>query len=102
MNGGDNTEDYKKCFLCGRNGNGDKLDRHHIFGAANRNKSEKYGLVVLLCHERCHIFGKYSVHQNADVMDYLHKVGQLKAMSEQGWTVEQFREIFGANYLDDV
>jgi hypothetical protein len=90
-----------KCFICGRNGNGDKLDRHHIFGAANRSKSEKYGLVVLLCHERCHIFGKYSVHQNAEVMDYVHKYGQRKAMAEQGWTVEQFREVFGANYLDD-
>ena len=90
-----------KCFICGRNGNGDKLDRHHIFGAANRSKSEKYGLVVLLCHERCHIFGKYSVHQNAEVMDYLHKYGQRKAMKEQGWTVEQFRKVFGANYLDD-
>lgn len=90
-----------KCFICGRNGNGDKLDRHHIFGAANRSKSEKYGLVVLLCHERCHIFGKYSVHQNADVMLYLHKFGQRKAMLEQGWDVERFRAEFGANYLDD-
>jgi hypothetical protein len=34
-------------------------------------------------------------------MDYVHKYGQHKAMKEQGWTVEQFREIFGANYLDD-
>jgi hypothetical protein len=57
--------------------------------------------VVLLCHERCHIFGEYSVHKNAKVMDYVHKYGQHKAMKEQGWTVEQFREIFGANYLDD-
>lgn len=45
--------------------------------------------------------GKYSVHQNADVMLYLHKYGQRKAMRENGWTVEQFREVFGANYLDD-
>lgn len=101
MNGGDNTEDYKKCFLCGRNGNGDKLDRHHIFGAANRSKSEKYGLVVLLCHERCHTFGKYSVHQNAMTMEYLHKYGQRKAMKEQNWTIQQFREVFGANYLQE-
>ena len=88
-----------KCFLCGRNGNGDKLDRHHIFGSSRRKLSEKYGLVVLLCHERCHIFGEYSVHKNADIMQYLHEYGQRKAMKENGWTIEQFREIFGANYL---
>jgi hypothetical protein len=90
-----------KCFICGRNGNGDKLDRHHIFGAANRSKSEKYGLVVLLCHERCHIFGKYSVHQNAEVMDYLHKYGQRLAQKKYGWTKEEFMSIFGCNYLDE-
>ena len=90
-----------KCFLCGRNGNGDRLEHHHIFGAGNRTKSEKYGLVVLLCGERCHRTGKYSAHQNADIADYLHKYGQKKAMQEQGWTAKQFREIFGANYLED-
>jgi hypothetical protein len=94
-------DDYRKCFICGRNGNGDKLDRHHIFGAANRSKSEKYGLVVLLCHERCHIFGKYSVHQNAEVMDYLHKYGQRLAQKKYGWTKEEFMSIFGCNYLDE-
>lgn len=90
-----------KCFLCGRNGNGDKLDRHHIFGSANRSKSEKYGLVVLLCHERCHIFGEYSVHQNAEVMDYVHKYGQRLAQKKYGWTKEEFMSIFGCNYLDE-
>lgn len=91
--------EYRKCFLCGRNGNGDKLDKHHLFGGANRTKSEKYGLTVWLCHNRCHIFGKYSAHQNGEVMQYLHKYGQRKAMQEQNWTVEQFIEEFGRNYL---
>lgn len=45
----------KRCFLCGATGGADPLDRHHIFpGTANRKKSEKYGLVVYLCHNRCH------------------------------------------------
>jgi hypothetical protein len=34
-------------------------------------------------------------------MDYVHKYGQRKAMKEQGWTKEQFREIFGASYIDE-
>lgn len=90
-----------ECFLCGRNGYGDRLDRHHIFGGSRRKLSEKYGLVVYLCHERCHIFGEYSVHQNALTMQYLHEYGQRKAMKENNWTIEQFREVFGANYLDE-
>lgn len=89
----------RKCFLCGRNGNGDRLERHHIFGAANRPLSEKYGLTVYLCGERCHRTGRYSVHQNAEVADYLHRYGQRKAMQEQGWTAEEFKDIFGKNYL---
>lgn len=99
MNGACNMSDYKKCFLCGRNGNGDRLEKHHIFGASNRNKSEKYGLTVFLCGERCHRLGEYSAHQNADISEYLHKYGQQKAMQEQNWTKEEFRKVFGRNYL---
>ena len=97
-------DDYKTCFLCKRNGNGDRLERHHqhIFGGSRRKLSEKYGLVVYLCGSRCHLEGKYSVHQNAEVMDYVHKYGQKLAQEKYGWTVEQFREIFGASYIDDV
>lgn len=90
------------CWLCGRNGSEDPLDRHHIFpGADNRPLSEKYGLVVYLCHERCHIFGKDAVHHNARTMLELQQYGQRKAMDEQGWTVEEFRAVFGKNYLED-
>lgn len=91
--------EIRKCFLCDRNGNGDRLEQHHIFGGANRKKSEKYGLIVYLCGERCHRNGEYSAHRNKDVADYLHRYGQEKAMRENNWTVEQFREIFGRSYL---
>ena len=90
----------RKCFLCGRNGSWDRLDRHHIFGGSNRRKSEKYGLVVYLCHNRCHIFGKNAVHKNADLMLKLHQYGQKRWMSEQGKTKEDFIKEFGRNYLD--
>lgn len=95
--------EYKKCFLCGRNGNGDRLELHHqhIFGGSRRKLSDKYGLTVYLCGERCHRLGRLSVHQNAEVADFVHKYGQRKAMKEQGWTVEEFREIFGANYIQE-
>ena len=92
---------YGECFLCGRNGNGDPLDVHHIFGGAYRDKSERYGLKVLLCHERCHIFGKYAVHKNPEVMRQLREYGQREAMERFGWSVDEFRLEFGRNYLSD-
>lgn len=87
------------CFLCGRNGNGDPLERHHIYSGMRRKLSEQYGLVVWLCGSRCHRLGEYSAHQNAEIADYLHRYGQQKAMREQGWTADEFREVFGKNYL---
>lgn len=89
----------RECWLCKRNGQLDRLEKHHIFGGANRWKSEKYGLVVWLCGERCHKLGKYAVHQNADTMLLLHQYGQRKAMKEQGWDISKFIEVFGKNYL---
>ena len=91
----------RTCFLCGSIGMDDPLDRHHIFGGPFRKKSEKYGLVVDLCHSRCHIFGPFAVHQNADVMMHVKRYGQEKAMREQGWTVDEFIREFGKNYLEE-
>jgi hypothetical protein len=92
---------HKKCWLCGRNGVQDQLDKHHIFGGAYRNKSEMYGLTVYLCHIRCHEFGKSAAHQSKDTMQRLHEYGQRKAMKEQGWTIDEFRRQFGKNYIDE-
>lgn len=89
------------CWLCGKNGTGDPLDKHHIFGGAYRKKSEKLGLVVYLCHNECHIFGKKAVHSCRETMDELHKYGQKMAMRKHGWTKEEFMLEFGKNYLDD-
>lgn len=93
--------DERRCFLCGRNGAQDTLDLHHIFGGANRKKSEKYGLVVYLCHKRCHIFCPGSVHQNASQMKRLKRYGQLRVMKEQGWTEEDFIREFGKSYINE-
>lgn len=87
------------CWLCGRNGSGDPLDKHHIFGGPYRKKSERYGLYVHLCHNRCHIFGEQSAHQNKNTMLLLHQYGQRKAMDENGWDTEDFIREFGKNYI---
>lgn len=86
----------KKCFICGKNGGYWGLDRHHCFGNANRNKSEKFGLVVWLCHDECHLNG---VHKNAELNRMVQAKAQQKAMRHYGWTTEEFIKIFGKNYL---
>lgn len=84
------------CGLCGKYG---PLELHHIFGGALRKKSEKYGLVIGLCHW-CHN-EPGGVHHNAKLMKKLHQYGQKRAMKENGWTVEDFRREFYKNYLED-
>lgn len=89
-----------KCFLCKRNRHAGRLEVHHIFGAANRKLSTKYGLVVTLCEE-CHRTSPHAVHQSAETMQYLHEYGQRKAMRENGWSREEFMQVFGKNYLQE-
>lgn len=75
------------------------MEEHHIFGGSNRKKSEKYGLKVWLCGDTCHRNGREAAHQCAATALRLHQYGQRKFMKEQGATVEQFRAMFGKNYL---
>ena len=85
-----------RCYICGRT---EWIERHHIFnGTANRKKSEKYGLTVHLCHW-CHNEPPHGVHYNQEVDARLKQIGQQTAMREYGWTVDEFREVFGKNYL---
>lgn len=97
------VDNKEECFLCGRNGYADPLQKHHIYGGrGRRKKSEKYHLYVYICGDRCHETGKHAVQNDPAVAKYLHQWGQRKAMQEQGWTVDQFRQEFGQNYLDEV
>ena len=92
----------RTCWLCGKNGADDPLDHHHIFGAANRRKSEKLGLVVDLCHGSCHISGKRAAHRCRETAQALHEYGQRLAMERMGWSTADFAREFGRNYLDEA
>jgi hypothetical protein len=86
----------KECFVCGTTSN---LESHHIFGGtANRKVSERYGLKVYLCHDRCHLNG---VHKNAKLNRWLRSKVQQIAMKHYRWSVDEFRAIFGKNYSED-
>lgn len=87
--------DLHKCFRCGRTTG--KLDRHEIYGNANRQKSKRLGLWVILCHQECHLDG---VHAQRKIAEALKQAGQVAAMKTYGWTKEDFIREIGRNYLD--
>lgn len=93
--------EYRKCFLCGRSETEyNRLEVHHLFqGRGRRQICDRYGLTVPLCHS-CHNEPPLGAHYNKETADYLHKYGQRKAMTEQGWSTAEFIGIFGKNYLD--
>lgn len=91
-------QEDKTCFLCGRNGNGDPLEEHHIFGGTNRRLSEEDGLKVWLCGGRCHRCGKKSAHMNSDTSTFLKQEAQLAWESRYG-SREAFLKRYGRNYL---
>lgn len=94
----DEDADYLECFICKRNGCGDHLDMHHIFeGNGKRPLSEKYGLKVPLCHNRCHESGPDAVHKNIEVRHELERKGQERF--EEEYPDEDFLLVFGKNYL---
>ncbi len=74
------------------------LHRHEVFYGANRQKSIDYGLVVFLTPEM-HNMSNYGVHFNKAFNDELRRIGQKAAMEYYGWSIQDFRNIFGANYL---
>ena len=88
-------QDDDVCFLCGGYG---ATEWHHIFGGANRKKSEHYGLKVRLHHD-CHNEPPEGVHFNKEKMQYLHEEGQKAAMKRYGWSKDEFRQMFSKNYL---
>ena len=85
----------KDCFICGSQR---WLEEHHVFGAGCRKLSEKYGLKVYLCHN-CHNEPPNGVHFNAENSNELKAHAQEVAMEHYGWSIDEFRQIFGKNYL---
>lgn len=86
------------CYLCGANVTVDYLHWYHVFGGANRKKSEHYGLKVRICGQQCHENGKYAVHRNKETDRRLKEAGQRAFEHEHG-SREDFMRIFGKNYL---
>ena len=78
------------CLMCNWRG---ALARREIFNASDRQKSQACGLWACLC-PRCHM----KVHEHPDLQ--LKKIAQWDAMAHYGWTIDDFRERFGKNYVE--
>lgn len=88
----------KVCFICGST---KCIEKHHLFGGANRSKADKDGLTVFLCRG-CHRDNKWAVHQNKMTAQMLKAYGQMQWLWEhQGKSINDFRLRYGANYLRD-
>ena len=83
------------CYLCKR---WTHTENHHIFGGGNRQKADKDGLTVYLCHW-CHNEPPKGVHFNRGFDLYLKQAGQQAWMDYYNKTVDDFIKEYGRNYL---
>ncbi len=84
----------KVCYICGSPNN---IHKHHVFGGANRKRSDREGCWVYLCAPH-HNMSDKGVHfdREADL--------KLKRECEREWvdrngTIEDFIEAYGKNYI---
>lgn len=89
-------QDEKKCYITGDT---NYLHKHHIFGAFNRDNSEKHGLWVWLRWDY-HIADSphRTPHNDSEVDLMLKRTAQRKF--EETHTRQEFMLIFGRNYLE--
>lgn len=87
------VDSMDNCFVCGS----PYTEVHHcIYGNANRKLSDKYGLIVPLCHE--HHRGQTGVHFNRDFDISLKKLAQEKFEAKFG-ARNEFIKVFGKSYI---
>lgn len=87
------NEQEGECFVCGAGGD---LVRHEVYyGTAYRSRSKELGAWVNVCPE-CHA----AIHDKVDDLDkQLKEIAQMKAMLYYGWSIPEFRNRFGKNWL---
>ena len=91
-------QESRKCVLTGYEG--DYLDKHHVFGGANRKRSESMGLWVYV-YKPLHNNSPESIHEDFELNLMLKKWAQRLCMEHYEMTVEEFIGEFGKNYLLD-
>lgn len=88
------TDDMGKCVITGeKKSSGADIHVHHIFGAANKTNSEKYGFLIPLRSD-WHNMSDYGIHFNRDLELKTKRLCQDYWLDHYG-TKEEFIEIFG-------
>lgn len=93
------TEDLGTCYYTGRT---DHTEVHHIYPGPCRSASTRYGYVLPL-HASIHPNGAFctlSPERRRYIDLQMRQMAQRHFEREHG-TREQFRQIFGRNYLED-
>lgn len=89
------TADMDSCIIC----QSSFVEIHHIiFGTANRELSDKFGLVVPLCAEH-HRTGKNAVHMNRDADLFFKRLAERKF--KEVWKEYDFLEVFGKDWINE-
>ena len=84
------SNDLDHCYICGA----PATAMHHIFNAADKKKSEKYGLMMPLCYN--HHTGPEGVHTIPGKMTVTKEFGQT--MFELYYPELDFLQIFKKSY----
>lgn len=89
------TDNMSECAICHRR----PVEVHHIvFGTANRDLSEKFGLIVPLCPYH-HREGPTAVHAYRPANLYFKKLAQ--EAFKKVWKEYDFREVFGKEWFEE-
>lgn len=89
------TDDMEHCMFTGS----PVVERHHVFGAYNRERSEKYGFVAPLrpdLHPNGAMVGAYGKEVDREL-----KVRCQRYYEEHIGTRQQFIDEFGRSWLDE-
>jgi hypothetical protein len=88
------TDDLDTCLITGDcKESGAAIEIHHIFNAANKKKSEKYGFIMPVRAD-WHTLASYSLHQDMSLNVYWKRKCQEYWLEHYG-TREEFINVFG-------
>lgn len=87
--------DEKECWLCGN----PNVHKHHVFGGVGRRPiSEREGCWVYLCPQH-HNMSNAGIHFDKQLDLRVKELCQRRWMDKNGKTPEDFRQLFGINYI---
>ena len=82
-----------ECYICGCGG---RMERHEIFGGANRSNSKGYGLWINVC-PGCHRTKPDSIHLSPK--KHIRLKEEAQELFEEEYPDKDFLSIFGKKYI---